>query len=84
MERHLVDTEILRDLRDGDAVLTGPGHTHDVLAKLSGLGAGMTPIPTGRSAGKPDRMSTVSAAVPSRAFAGRAFSTESADSFGIR
>ena len=40
MERHLVDTEILRDLRDGDAVLTGPAHTHDVLAKLSGLGGG--------------------------------------------
>ncbi len=40
MERHLVDTEVLRDLRESDPVLTGPGHAHDVLAELSGVGSG--------------------------------------------
>src|SRR5699024_5672263 len=40
VERHLVDAEVLRDLRDGDAVLTGPGHSHDVFAELLGVGSG--------------------------------------------
>src|SRR5690625_4513530 len=40
MERHFVDAEVLRDLRDGDAVLTGPGHSHDVFAELLGVGSG--------------------------------------------
>nr|WP_181896929.1 hypothetical protein [Corynebacterium senegalense] len=30
MQRHLVDTEVLRDLRDRDTVLTGPGHGHHI------------------------------------------------------
>src|SRR5699024_2736373 len=40
VERHLVDAEALRDLRDRDAVLTGPGHSHDVFAELLGVGSG--------------------------------------------
>src|SRR5699024_1105166 len=40
MERHFVDAEVLRDLRDDDAVLTGPGHSHDVFAELLGGGSG--------------------------------------------
>src|SRR5690625_7077142 len=40
MERHFVDAEALRDLRESDAVLTGPGHSHDVLAELLGVGSG--------------------------------------------
>src|SRR5699024_8544753 len=39
MERHFVDAEVLRDLRDGDAVLTGAGHSHDVFAELLGIGS---------------------------------------------
>src|SRR5699024_7514411 len=38
VERHLVDAKVLRDLRDGDAVLTGPGHSHDVFAELLRVG----------------------------------------------
>ena len=40
MERHLVDSEVLRDLRERDAVLTGPGHPYDVIAELSRVGSG--------------------------------------------
>src|SRR5690625_5501450 len=39
MERHFVAPGVLRDLRDGDAVLTGPGHSHDVFAELLGIGS---------------------------------------------
>lgn len=40
MERHLVDAEVLRDLRESDTVLTGPGHTHDIVAELLRIGGG--------------------------------------------
>src|SRR5699024_899494 len=40
VERHLVDAEALRDLRESDAVLTGPGHSHDVFGELLGEGRG--------------------------------------------
>src|SRR5699024_1968444 len=40
VQRHLVNAEVLRDLRDRDAVLTGPGHSHDVFAELLGVGSG--------------------------------------------
>ena len=46
MERHLVDTDILRDLRDRDAVLARAGHTHDVVAELSGAGSGRSAHPS--------------------------------------
>src|SRR5699024_7228801 len=39
VQRHLVDAQVLRDLRDGDAVLTGTGHTHDIVAELVGVGS---------------------------------------------
>src|SRR5699024_8629663 len=37
---HLVDTEVLRDLRESDAVFTGPSHAHDIVAELLGVGSG--------------------------------------------
>src|SRR5699024_11120145 len=40
VQRHLVNAEVLRDLRDGDAVLSGAGHSHDVFAELLGVGSG--------------------------------------------
>src|SRR5699024_1549872 len=40
VERHLVDAEVLRDLRDRDAVLARPGHSHDVFAELLRVGSG--------------------------------------------
>lgn len=40
VQRLLVDAEVLRGLRDGDAVLTGPSHTHDIVAELLGVGSG--------------------------------------------
>src|SRR5699024_1865406 len=40
VQRHLVDAEVLRDLRDRDAVLAGPGHSHDTFAELLGVGSG--------------------------------------------
>lgn len=43
-----MDSEVLRDLRGSDTVLTGPGHAHDVLAELPGQGAGMVHILPGR------------------------------------
>src|SRR5699024_12623182 len=40
VERHLVDAEVLRDLRDRDAVRTAPGHSHGVFAELLRVGSG--------------------------------------------
>src|SRR5699024_2680219 len=40
VERHLVDAEVLRDLRERDGVLTGPGHSHDILTELLRVGSG--------------------------------------------
>src|SRR5699024_5268716 len=40
MQGHLVDTEVLGDLRDRDPVFTRPGHAHDIVAELLRIGGG--------------------------------------------
>ena len=53
-----------RALRDRDAVLTGPGHSHDIVAELLGAGSGHDAHPSGPPVGKPDQMSPDRAAIP--------------------
>ena len=47
-----MDAEVLRDLRESDVVLTGPGHSHNILAELLRVGSGHGAHPSGPSYGQ--------------------------------
>src|SRR5690606_37616659 len=63
-DRHLMDPEVLGDLRQRHTGTTVPGDPHDVLTKLTGIGPGHSNILPACSASKRSEMSQIRAAAP--------------------